>query len=202
MTSWSTSLATLYYGILADAVDWRSFTSGPVVDLGGGNGHVAIDLATRFPSLEFIVQDLLPNESAFKATVPPEPVSRVTYQVQDAFNPQPEDLEPSAYFLKAVFHDWPDIACIQILKILVSKMLKFGSTVIMMDQCLQEGKFPLYFEGVIRHSDIFMFSLFGAKERTLPEWEAMFATAHSRLRLEKAVQPSGSESAVMQFAIT
>ncbi|KAI0326179.1 S-adenosyl-L-methionine-dependent methyltransferase [Cubamyces sp. BRFM 1775] len=101
-----------------------------VVDVGGGIGAVSVQLATPHPHLRLIVQD-----RAQTVEIAPKiwgdahkelfDSGRVSFQVQDFFEPQPASLEvpgvgqvqhPSAYIVTRVMHNWPDAECKKILR--------------------------------------------------------------------------------------
>ncbi len=203
MRLWSESQGDSVYLTLSNALDWQSFTTGPVVDLGGGNGHLSIELAKRFSAPTFIVQDLPGNEAAFKETLPKELGSRVSYHVQDAFSPQPDSLKPSAYLLKSILHDWTDEDCTKILRNLVPKMESYGTKIIIMERWMPAGDENMSrpIEANIRHADLLMFSLFGSSERTMKQWAGVFESADSRLKIEKTVKPPESEWVVLQIML-
>ncbi|OSC97017.1 S-adenosyl-L-methionine-dependent methyltransferase [Trametes coccinea BRFM310] len=103
-----------------------------VVDVGGGIGSVSVRLAEPYPNLRLIVQDLQKTIAlAPKARIWGSKhkelfdSGRVSYQVQDFFQPQPPTLNvpgvgavqyPAAYIITRVLHNWPDAQCIEILK--------------------------------------------------------------------------------------
>ncbi|KAG5641678.1 hypothetical protein DXG03_004442 [Asterophora parasitica] len=93
---------------ILDAYDWKDLSSGSVVvDVGGGVGSSSLILAREFPDVEFVVQDLSivigDAEKAWKDL----PNAKVTLEVQDFFEPQPER-NVSVFLLKQVLHDWSD----------------------------------------------------------------------------------------------
>ena len=126
------TLATLAPdSIICDNYDWASLGKASIVDVGGGKGLVCRQLAKHFPDLSFIVQDLEDTANAGRATCPPEYKDRITYMTHDFFTPQPVK-DADVFFFRAIFHDWPDKYCIQILRNLIPA-LKKGARVIIQD---------------------------------------------------------------------
>lgn len=75
---------------LVHGFDWASLGNTTVVDIGGGNGYVAIALAKAFPKLRLIVQDLEQVVKQNLATgVPKELEDRVELMVHNFFTEQP-----------------------------------------------------------------------------------------------------------------
>ncbi|KAL0952703.1 hypothetical protein HGRIS_006939 [Hohenbuehelia grisea] len=92
---------------------------GCIVDVGGGIGTSALKIASHFPNLKLVVQDLpevLEDAKAFWSQNMPEAItsSRVTLEAHDFFAPQTR--KPAVFFLKQVLHDWPGNYCVQILQ--------------------------------------------------------------------------------------
>lgn len=117
--------------VIVDNYDWASLGAATIVDVGGGKGLVCRQLAKRFPKLSFIVQDLEDTVAAGRETLPAEFSERIQYMRHDFFTPQPVK-DADVYFFRAIFHNWPDTYCIQILRSLVPA-LKKGARVIIQD---------------------------------------------------------------------
>ncbi|KAJ6506651.1 S-adenosyl-L-methionine-dependent methyltransferase [Mycena sanguinolenta] len=96
-----------------NAYDWGRLAAGSlVVDVGGGVGAASLILASKFPELKFLVQDL---EKVWNEQMPTAISSgQVTLQAHDFFTPQPE-IGATVYFVKHVLHDWSDEYCVKIL---------------------------------------------------------------------------------------
>ena len=113
--------------LLAIPLPSNSQKTNTLVDLGGGNGHIAIQIARGFPDLNVIIQDLPSNRSAANQKIAsvhdPALASRVKFSEQDFFKPQPDSLRPRAYYMRAILHDWNDEDCVRLLKNLVPKMM-------------------------------------------------------------------------------
>lgn len=173
--------------------DWAGLENGPVVDVGGGNGHVSVTIAEGFPKLQFIIQDLPFNEKPAADTIPGDMKDRVTFQAHNFFEAQPPDLQVKAFFLKAVLHDWPDHDCVRILSHLLPKVEQ-GARIFIMDRITPApGKKPTHYESFVIFIDLEMYSQLGAKERSLEQWKSLLAKTDPRLRIVKWQHPVGCE---------
>lgn len=140
------------YTFVDRAFDWEAISAGegPVVDVGGGNGHVTIALARTHRHLHVVIQDLPGNQANAEALITPDLQDRVRFQAQDFFTPQPDQLpafgrhpppaaaaRPGAYFLKSILHDWPDAECERILAHLLPSLL-VGVRLFVVDRVLPD----------------------------------------------------------------
>lgn len=122
--------------VIVENFDWASLSTATIVDVGGGKGIVCKQLAKYFPQLSFVVQDLEDTIASGRDTLPVEFNERITYMAHDFFTPQPVK-DADVYFFRAVFHNWPDKYCIQILRNLIPA-LKKGARVIVQDPHTQD----------------------------------------------------------------
>src|ERR1700761_5603056 len=86
--------------------DWASLGEGPVVDLGGSNGYISIPIAKEYPKLKIIIQDLEANREHAAKLIPADLKERITFQVQDFFQPQGVKTGAKAFFMREIIHDW------------------------------------------------------------------------------------------------
>ena len=84
-----------------------------LMQLGGSSGHVSQIVATAFPAISFIVQDLPKTIKVSKDQLPTDLNSRIEFQEHDFFQPQPTVAD--AYFLRYILHNWSDDDCIKII---------------------------------------------------------------------------------------
>jgi hypothetical protein len=155
-----------------------------------------VALAKTFPNLKLIVEDLPSVEPAFRAYVPAELGSRVTFQAHDFFQPQP--VVADAYFLKVVLHDWSDKYAIKILRSLLPG-LRTGARIILCEACSpvkynEHGVkvLPLPIERMMTSMDLQMLVSCNAKERTVQDWNDLFAKADERFELANVVISPGA----------
>ena len=101
------------FNFIMDAFDWKSYSGATVVDVGGGSGTFSAGLASRLPSLKFVVQD---SEAVIgQSDVPAAVKDRVSFMPHDFFQEQPVK-GAEIYFFRNIFHNWPDAKCISILR--------------------------------------------------------------------------------------
>ena len=130
-----------------------------VVDIGGGQGGISRALASAFPGLNCVVQDLSSAVTAGRVALPPEEKG-VTFMVHDFFSPQ--TLQPDVFFLRWILHNWSDKYCVQILRNLVPG-LRSGAKVVVYEYLLPEVSRPGdpydYYRRYAYSYDLFTFSI-------------------------------------------
>ncbi|PCH42449.1 S-adenosyl-L-methionine-dependent methyltransferase [Wolfiporia cocos MD-104 SS10] len=112
-------------GIYSDYL-WEALGSSTIVDVGGGVGGTSLDLARRFPSLRFVVDDrpsTIELAQAVWTREYPEALQsgRVKLVPHNFFTEQPIN-GAKVYFMRAVLHSWPDDQCVTILSHLRAAM--------------------------------------------------------------------------------
>ncbi|KAF5379563.1 hypothetical protein D9757_009256 [Collybiopsis confluens] len=135
MVGWGTVTGKVY--------PWASLPPNSVIcDIGGGNGHVIMDLLKVYPHLKLVLQDQ-PQviEMAKKFWKEDYPAGLELRQVEFV----PFDFFKDAamegcdiYYIRFVLHDWRDADCQLILKN-VRKVMKPGSRVIIHDTVIREA---------------------------------------------------------------
>ncbi|OSX62842.1 hypothetical protein POSPLADRAFT_1140646 [Postia placenta MAD-698-R-SB12] len=185
---------------------WGDLGKRVIVDVGGGIGGLSLQLAMRFPKLQFVVQDRPQMiQQAREAWEKDFPVAleeeRVQFMAHDFFTEQTVR-EADVYVLRQILHDWPDDDCITILGHLRQAMRR-DSCILVVDiiihpsvgsSCLKDAPPPLlrnYGSAQLVGStrDLAMLTLFNACERT-PEHLSTLAMA-AGLRLEKVWECRG-----------
>lgn len=171
----STSPASL--DALASHFDWASLVPGAtVVDVGGAQGHVSVHLARRFPTVNFVVQDIPEVIDGAGGKVPEELQDRVSLVAHDMFSPQPAR-NADVYLLRYVLHDWPDKYCVLVIENIVP-VLKKGARIVLHEHVLAEhGTLGLLAEMQVGSMDAIMMSLFNSRERGVADWEEVFTRA-------------------------
>ncbi|EHK97155.1 putative Sterigmatocystin 8-O-methyltransferase [Glarea lozoyensis 74030] len=144
---------------------------GTVVDMGGGSGHVSVELAQAFPHLSFAVQD---GDGTMLALGPklltPDLKDRISFTQASFFEPQ-KHLGAAAYLIRQCTHNWADADVVRIFKSMVPAL---------------EGSAPgttieRIWERERRHVDMVMLVCYGSKERTVKEFDKLLKEADESL---------------------
>ena len=171
------------FSFLERTFPFSADASGTMIDAGGGDGAVSVGLARRFPNFRFVVQDT--PETIRGLSAPDELRSRLEHQAHSFFEPQP-CRDADVYYMRNIFHNWPDEQCVQILRNHVPVM-RPGSRLLIDDFTLHD---PLTVSPIeerkTRSMDITMLIYFGSRERTVGEWREMLAEADERFELIRA----------------
>jgi len=198
----------LRIGHLVDGFDWTGMGEALIIDVGGSNGQAAATLATAFPNLRFIVQDLPETIVSAKETtlaaLPPPVAARISFQPHDFFRHQ-QGRVPDIYLLRRILHDWPTERARDILQQL-TVAIKNGDNprarIIVMETILPpQGVLSKFEEAALRARDLTMAEYFNSKERELNEWEDLFSSTEPPLELKGWKQPQGSALAVMEVVL-
>lgn len=63
------------------------------------------------------------------------------------------------------------------------------------------GEVPVHKELLLRHTDILMFTLYGAKERSRGDFEALFKLADPRLKVKKVQHPPSTIFSMLEVVL-
>ncbi|KAK5625638.1 hypothetical protein RRF57_001354 [Xylaria bambusicola] len=177
--------------------DWASLGQVHLVDIGGGAGHVSVELATHFPNISVTVQDMENMFEGADSQIPAELQGRLKYMVHDFFTPQP--VKADVYFLRWVFHNWSDKYCALIIKALIPA-LKPGARLILNETCMPEpGAISHWREKYIRSFDLSMGASFASYERSIDEWKALFAEVDQRFKFQGVNGATDSALSLIEF---
>jgi hypothetical protein len=143
-------------------VDWRGDET--VVDVGGGNGSLLLELLRRQPGLRGVVFDLpetTRDEDAFG--------DRCTFVAGDFF----DDVPPGdVYVLSTILHDWDDESAASILRT-IRASAPSDARVLLLEAVLPPGNE----EHGAKWLDLLMLALFGGRERDELQWRTLLAEA-------------------------
>jgi hypothetical protein len=141
-------------------VQWRGDET--VVDVGGGNGSLLVELVGLHPGLRGIVLDLpetVRDEDALG--------DRVEFVEGSFFESVPEG---DVYILSTILHDWGDEPAEAILRT-IRAAAHTESRLLVLDANVPVGNEP----GGNKWLDLLMLALVGGKERTEAQWRQLLA---------------------------
>jgi hypothetical protein len=162
------NMASLTSGVaagVAETYDFGSVTT--VVDVGGGKGALLAAVLDRHPHLTGTVFDL---PHAVAAGPPSADLTSRWSAVSGSFFEEVPAAD--AYLVKSILHDWPDDRCIEILRTL-RRSLNDDGVVLVVEMVLRR---PGH-ERAAAFSDLNMLVMPGGRERTEPEFAALYAAA-------------------------
>jgi hypothetical protein len=142
-----------------ESVDWRGDET--VVDVGGGNGSLLLELLARHPGLRGIVFDLpetVRDESAFG--------ERCVFVAGSFFESVPPDGD--VYLLSTILHDWDDGSAVRILRT-IRAAADAHARLVLLEGTIDEGNDP---QGS-KWLDLLMLTLFEGRERTEAQWRTL-----------------------------
>ncbi|KAI1141459.1 S-adenosyl-L-methionine-dependent methyltransferase [Hypoxylon sp. FL0543] len=176
--------------------DWASLGKALVVDVGGSQGHIALELAKHFSDIRFLVQDMRKVVEGAESLVPDSLKDRVQFMEHELFMQQ--TVVADVYYFRMVFHNWSDKYSALILRAQIPS-LKAGAKILIQDACMPDsGVLPLWKERDLRAMDLNMGSFFNARERTLQEWKDLLTQADPRFVLQRVIKPK-SNLAIMEI---
>lgn len=168
---------------VATAYDFSKLST--VVDVGGGQGILLDAVLNQHEHVHGMVFDL-PHVVAKEPRS--EAVASRWSAVAGSFF---EAVPPAdAYLIKSILHDWPDDRCIEILRTCAAA-LNPGGVVLVVEMILDRAGY----EADAAFSDLNMLVLPGGRERTEPEYAALFEAAGLHLR---QVIDTGTRSAILE----
>lgn len=144
------------------ALEWRE--GEVIVDVGGGNGALLVELLRRRPGLRGIVLDL--PETVRDETVLGE---RIEFVEGSFFDSVPEG---DAYVLSGILHDWPDDDAARILRTIRSAAPPYARLLIN-ESVIRPGNEP---DGA-KWLDLLMLVLAGGRERDERQWRELLEGA-------------------------
>ncbi len=143
-----------------EPVAWRGHET--VVDVGGGNGSLLVELLRLQPGLRGIVFDL-PETVRDEAALG----DRIEFVAGSFFESVPEG---DAYILSTILHDWDDERAAAILRT-IHTAAPADSRLLILDAVVPPGNEP----GGRKWLDLVMLVLVGGKERNEAQWRELLA---------------------------
>lgn len=148
-----------------------------IVDVGGGHGMLLSAIIAAHPQVRGTLFDLQAGVDAAKQGAG-GPLPGVTFIAGDVFEAVPEGAD--AYLFRHLLHDYDDDDCSRMLKN-VRRAMKADSRVLVLEKTVPTDDTP----GPGRWLDLHVMLLTGGRERTVPEYQALFERAG--LRLERVL---------------
>ncbi|KAF5339494.1 hypothetical protein D9757_014699 [Collybiopsis confluens] len=195
---------------LSKAYPWSACRPGTTVcDVGGGNGHVTLDLVRSMPQLKIIVQDTPSVMEQAKELWGKDKSdfvhsNSVRFEAIDFLKDAPV-ASCDFYYLRHVLHDWPDSECLKILQN-IRKAVQLSNEFVLQHAVrgsgVEEAPEPLlpnFGMGRVRlyQQDMNMMNLFHSKERTLQE----FIGISEKCGFRFVKLWDGGESSVIEFEV-
>jgi hypothetical protein len=143
-------------------LDWRGDET--VVDVGGGNGSLLVELLHRRPGLRGIVFDL-PETVRDEQTLG----DRCRFVAGSFFEQVPAG---DVYVLSTILHDWGDEQAVAILRTIQASAPP-GARVLILDAVIPDGNEPHGSKWL----DLLMLTLLGGRERDEAQWHALLDEA-------------------------
>ncbi len=147
---------------------------GTVVDVGGGRGAMLAGILRARPELSGVVADRPDVAAEAEAAFAEAGLGERAHGVAaDFFESVPVGAD--LYLLSNVLHDWDDEQCVAILKT-VHAAMPVGSRLVVVEKLLDV---PRSFEETrdLHFVDLHMLVMFGARERTRQEYDALLVGA-------------------------
>ncbi|KAF7870251.1 uncharacterized protein EAF02_009441 [Botrytis sinoallii] len=161
-----------------------------VVDIGGGSGHVTKQIMKFVKGIpgKVVLQERDELIDAIGHTIP-----EVTTMKYDFFTPQPIKGAP-IYYIRRCLHDWPDVDCVRILKVIADAMTPEISRLVISEIVLP----PIAADVEAGWMDLTMMTLSG-RERTKKQWVNLLTL--SRLKLRKIHHGAGTNYAAVEAVL-
>ena len=142
-----------------DSVDWGG--DELVVDVGGGNGSLLVELLRRRPGLRGVVLDLPETDRDDAALA----AARIKFVPGDFFESVPSG---DVYVLSTILHDWDDERATAILRT-IRAAAPDDARLVLLESVIEEGNDP---DGA-KWLDLLMLALFAGRERTEAQWREL-----------------------------
>ena len=161
--------------------DWKPAKDDDVVcDVGGGLGTLMTHVLQHYPETKGVVLDQKQVTKRAEAYLMEQGVSNRSKAVGgNFFKSLPKELgECDVFMMKFILHDWPDEECISILKN-IKKVAKAGSSVVIFEHItdLPNAADSMELSRLMMSINMIAANKFGAKERSLIEYNALFNQA-------------------------
>ncbi|MCB1103826.1 MAG: hypothetical protein H7A44_09110 [Opitutaceae bacterium] len=152
-----------------------------LVDIGGGDGRLLLDILAELPAARGVVFDLpILQTDAAKAIAASPAGDRCTFAAGDLFQSIPDAAD--LYLLKWVVHDWEDERAVRLLRNVAAR-LQDGAKLILIERLMPDALADMM---PLVQPDMNMLCLNGGGERTRAEYAALLHAAGLKLT---AIEP-------------
>ena len=167
---------------IATSVSFSRF--GSLLDVGGGQGHVLVDIMQQNPDIRGALFDLPQTAAIARAFLASKGFEHSEVLAGDFFKRVPSGFD--VYLIKSVLHDWDDDEAMRILSNCQQALPEKGR-ILVADVVIEPGK-------PVRHPhkmiDLEMMVSFGGKERTADDFGKLLALAGLKLERITPVRDS------------
>jgi len=185
------AMTSISAGLAPAVLNAYSFEGiGTLMDVAGGHGYFICQALERYPQMKGILLDL-PNvmEGARCALCERRMEHRCEPIAGNFFEHIPAGAD--AYFMQHIIHDWEDEHCLKILSNVKRALAgREHGRLIVVDKVLPESSEP----DPGKYLDLMMMVFPGGRERTEPEWRALFGKGG--FTITKIVPTKGRESVI------
>jgi len=157
--------------LMLEFYDWKRFRH--VVDVGGGTGHTLFTILEACPEARGTLFDL-PSVIERARSSPLPAAKRCEFRGGSFFETIPAGGD--CYFMRHILHDWSDEDSARILRA-CRAALRPGTPLLVVEKAIPEGNEPEF----AKLLDMNMLAI-GGKERTLEQYEKLFAATGFKLR--------------------
>lgn len=175
---------TLAGDSFATEFDWGRFNR--IIDVGGSKGAKSVTILKRHPHLQAIIVDRAQTiwgaPAYWAGREEAECLSRIRFEAGDILSSVPAAADDrDVYLLSAVLHGFDDDTCITALSTVAAAASSAGAHIVLLELVMPETKPDL----TSATFDMQMFMGTKGSERTMDEWERLFA--RSGVVLEEVV---------------
>ncbi|MGH9738437.1 MAG: methyltransferase [Candidatus Acidiferrales bacterium] len=160
----------------------EAYDFGPVrilVDVGGGEGALLLEILKKYPRIRGILAESPRCLAAARKSVRAAKLEgRCVADTMDLFQRIPQGGD--TYLLKNVLHDWADVECIKILqncRAALSATPAETKRILVIEALLSSGEY----DSIAKRLDLDMLVLATGRERTIDEFQFLFAKSGFQL---------------------